>query len=375
MGCIYVSHTPYCNVLTLIIIGRHDANGHSDMADTILKKAQALEEERRQNRGNHKENPRAHAALGDIIMHRAQFMTRRKLYNECDEVINSWAPCDVDAPTDIETKTYSDLKTANARNLLAQGEESKAKEILLDITHPVQERTATGEIRNIMHLNAHSFHWATVTLSEIFCKEGKFEEALKLVNPRIDEFEKSDIGHEFLFVDYLRLRCEAALRLKDFTAVEGFMNDLIKELDDSLRQAGNLRQFEQMATAKSLWARFHHMQQSWEAAIDFWKAVLSWYGIEVPQNANLSDGKHKYDIAVSILSLAICFAEAHQKESHELFDRLDSHPESLVHPAHNPDYTQWLAYLCKSRKIPEKLREKLNQNKERRSRRTKMLKF
>jgi hypothetical protein len=102
-------------------------------AKAILLRAQELEESGNETRGG-PSNSRAHAALGDVILHRANFLfaDEQEHFEEGTQVLRGWKPTTINLAetSQMERRTLTYIKTALAARMTKQGKyEDAMKEL------------------------------------------------------------------------------------------------------------------------------------------------------------------------------------------------------------------------------------------------------
>lgn len=361
MASVHVGARPFHSLHMLMARYRLHRQGLISIMQQTLTDAQLQEEERNQARGGALENSRSHAALGDIIMHRAQFLTERGEYEKCDTALRSWAKI---SESQMEARTLAEHKTAEAKNLLAKGNEPRAIELLESVAYPIVqdlEPSAEEDLDTQIRLYQRSFNWATITLAMVYCSHGSardFQKVLELSAPRLSGLLRSNARYGFLAADYRILTCEVMLRTKEFDRFQEQLDLLVKDLEHPLQRSNNPRQLRHMWTAKCLFARFFHMQERWAQATDAWVAALLLESI-TEDMIDKDEFKDEYRQCICVYSLAVCLLHRGSRKAKTYFEVLEKHVKGLRHPRTDPDYTQWLTYLSSDHSLPSKFRKRV----------------
>ena len=280
---------------------------------------------------------RAHAALGDLAMHQAQFLFKAGLFKEGEIILKRWK---VKSNSELELRTQLNIETALSKSLLCQGHFAEAQAILERLLSAPEAR-GTGEIQ------PSKYNWPTALLAQIYCANeafGKPSLTIPFILPEVTFRLRAGLDLAYITSDYRLYLAEAYVRTHQY---KDATNVLIK-LESALRnplQFDNPRAQSQLLAVKSLKARALYMQKSWPHARLAWLEYLSCVSVEESDITDLT-WKRTYDIGIGIYSLAVVYYHLGQMEKAEHFIKIvRSDANILVYPAGEIDYTKWLQYL------------------------------
>ena len=266
-----------------------------------------------------------------MIMHRAQFLFSEERSNEGRDILSSWEP-QYQSPLEERVSLY--INTALAKMLIAKGQHMEAVKALEDI----MSRAATSSEEGAFKQS--DLNWATFILSEVYCSHGRFTDAIKLLQPKVDTLLSLHAQSEFITSDFRILLCEARLRLGQF---EKAMSDS-RALHEDLRlpsQVGNPRSHDQLLEAKCLIARCFHTQHQWQQAAKAWREVLTLLGVEeedIPERKF----ERKYADVVAIYSLGVVYFHLGDKAKAKQYIKIvEEDSESQKPPPSKTEYTSW----------------------------------
>ena len=305
-------------------------------AEQLIAGVQASEELLAEENGT-PENPRAHAALGDLIMHRAQFLFNEGRYDESEKAIKSWKPM---SDSTLEKRSEIYLKTALDKVRVARGEIDLAIEHLKEIVSIGQSDSGNDALQES------DVNWATVILCQIYCFQGEKESytsALAELEPRITALITSESQGEFITSDFRILKCEALMGLGRFQEAETELETLQNDLRLPT-QVGNPRAPSQLACTKRMKARCYHSQKMWAEAITAWTEALQQQRVSI-SDITSGEFEKKYDIVVSIYSLGVAYLHQGEKIGKKYVEIAKAYPPALKYPDGKTDYTRWLAKI------------------------------
>ncbi|ETN41208.1 uncharacterized protein HMPREF1541_03143 [Cyphellophora europaea CBS 101466] len=320
--------------------------------------------EQRTERSEQVVSSRAHAALGNIIMHRAQFLTKAGLYEDCENALGSWVQR---SGSMMENHTMSELKTASAVNLYAQGDQAEAIRLLSEVVYPfMQSQGQFGGRLPQRNVSQRAFNWAAISLCQIHCRQGtedQLREVMDIITPLLAVLMPTDERFGFAACDYRILECEVLLRGKHWEDFQAKANILMEDLTQPPIYAGhNPRREDHQRQVKHMLARYFHMRGEWSYAVEAWTAALASENVDrakIESNAFKDD----YKVCICVLSLAVCLSHSKQpqavKTARVYFEVLEKHVNGLKHPAAEPDATRWLEYLYTDAKLPSKFQKKV----------------
>jgi len=278
--------------------------------------------------------PRNNAAMGDLVLHRAQCLFWQRNYPLAARIVQSWSPT---TASRLETRIHRQLRAAMCKNLVYLGEYDRATadlESMLACTDP------QGPLEEL-----DEFNWATVTLGELYCKQKQYSNAFKLIEPRVERCLAENRRLDFISSDFRVILCEVLLQMGKYDAFDSKLRALEADLLHP-GQKGKPRAQPLLAEVRRLRARSFYLRERWPQALDAWRRLLLSEG--VTENAILEDGfaaQHsaKYCIAEAIVSLAVTYWRAGDEDRSKIYwNIVNSQPASLVHPAESIDYTGWL---------------------------------
>ncbi|KAM0332048.1 hypothetical protein ACHAQA_002317 [Verticillium albo-atrum] len=321
-------------------------------AEAVLKRCQLAEEHAAAVRGQ-PQDARANAALGDLIMHRAQFLFETEAFDEGSRILRSWKRMPDQSDSQMERRTALYVNTALAKRQIAEGAPDSATttlEALVEGTKPLPTDIA---------LKKSDLNWATVLLGQLYCLRGLGTDAaaraapgklVKLLEPRVEELLALQARYEFITSDFRLLLCEARLQMGKHELVQQELAALVTDLGHPL-QVGNPRSQSQLSKARIMEARVLHVRREWTAAVAAWRVALRMEGVS---DASLDVGDVElaghHQVAVCVYSLGIAvFFEGDRKRAAKLVDLVKGDPKSgyLVNPVGKLDYTGWVSELDK----------------------------
>jgi tetratricopeptide (TPR) repeat protein len=303
------------------------------LAEQLLAGIQASEEELATRNGT--ENPRAHAALGDLIMHRAQFLFNEGRYDESEKAIQSWKRV---SDSTYEKRTELDLDTALDKVRVACGKVDEAVGHLKEVV----ERGRPGSASQT--LKPSDVNWATVILCQVYCFQGQYQNAISELQPRVDALISSNSQAEFITSDFRILFCEALIGLKNFNDAERELDLLCRDLRLPT-QVENPRASTQLFSAMRMIARCYQLQHQWEKAAKAWIDALAHEQV-TPARILTGNFEKKYYVLVTIYSLGIVrWNQGDKNLGQQYIDIAKADSGALTYPSGKTDYTGWLAYV------------------------------
>jgi hypothetical protein len=306
--------------------------GQRDKAERILEDAQKIEQDRIDINGQ-PENARANGALGDLIMHRMQFLFMQGRISDGERVLGSWSS---KFNSTFEGRVALYITTAHAKMLVAR---KKLDQALAKLETIVEQplNIVTGGALQRSDLN-----WATVILSQVYCFQAKYHYVITLLRPQVDALLERHSQCEYITSDFRILLCEAYIGMKQFNDA----STALKSLSDDLRlpgQVGNPRAPDQLFEVKVLSARLSHVQQQWRDAVEKWMDALAFAGIDSRAAIINKTFTRTEKNMLALYSLGVARYRQGDKKVGKLYVSIaEEEPEFLAKPHGEIDYARWM---------------------------------
>ncbi|KAK0643747.1 hypothetical protein B0T16DRAFT_459858 [Cercophora newfieldiana] len=286
---------------------------------------------------------RNNAAIGDLVLHRAQCLFWQRNYPLAAEILRLWRPIRPDAPSRLEARIHRQLRSAVCKNLVYLGRFD-------DATRDLEAMLATANPSGPLE-ELDEFNWAAVTLGELYCKQEKYDQALELIEPRVARFLAENRRLEFISSDFRLILCEALLQTGRYDTFDQQLRGLETDLLHP-GQRGKPRVAAQLASVGRLRARSFYLRGRWPQALDAWRRLLLSEGVvegSILEEgwADVKDGVGlRYSVAEAVISLAVAYWRVDDGERARVYwGIVTSQPSSLVHPAESIDYSDWLDFM------------------------------
>ncbi|KAF2271146.1 hypothetical protein CC78DRAFT_12869 [Lojkania enalia] len=305
--------------------------GRRDEAEKILAEAQDAEEARMSQTGE-PDNARAHGALGDLIMHRMQFLFMQHRFSKGEEILKRWQ-CHFRST--FEDRVAIHIDTAHAKMLVRKSVEEAQDALEKIVKRPLADTTGGA-------LKKSDLNWATVILSQIYCSQGRHDDVIKLLKPQVRTLLEQHSRCEFITSDFRILLCEAYLGTKQFDVAATELKSLNEDLGLP-GQVGNPRSLSQRFKVKVLRARLAHMRQDWRDAVERWIDVIGATGIRTPEQIDERKFERSEKTMVGLYSLGVARYRLGDRKRGQLYIAIaEEEPEHLKRPPGKIDYSRWM---------------------------------
>jgi tetratricopeptide (TPR) repeat protein len=317
-------------------------------AQLLLAEAQRREEQITNDKGQ-PESIKAHAALGDLTVHRLQYLVLQGKYHECENIFSGWSAAG-NTPSKLERHITIHKETALAHVRIAQGKHDEAVAKLKRIVNQTVFDAPDA-------MRKSTLNWGTCLLAEEYCWKGGegpnssqyFREVINLLQPRIEELLTTHSERELITSDFRLLVCEAHLRLQEYDIAEELLQSLQRDLllPSKIR---NPRRDDQLFSTKQTLARAAHLRGQWEEAVKKWYDALQHVPSEGVNDYMIASNsfKRSYDTDLSIFSLGVALLHnaAEKKKGRRYIAIAEGKGSKLgVFPKGKVDYTRWAAYV------------------------------
>ena len=283
---------------------------------------------------------RAHAALGDLIMHRAQFLFRERRYDDGKELVKLWKPV---SESEYEMTVASNLRIESDKIDIAQGQMDEA------VKH-LREVAAAGKNSNPV-IKQTDVNWATVLLCQVDCWQANYEQVEVDLQPRVQQLLRIGARADYITSDFRILLCESLLGLQRFRDAEMHVADLCTDLRRP-DQIKNPRASDQLFQALCLKARCFQVQRRWHEAKSCWIDALEHEKVTKQMIQNGEIKSESYWVNLGVYSLGIVYYHLKREELGETYvsiakERLSKHASKgdPGDPGEILDYTKWYRTL------------------------------
>ncbi|KAK3312081.1 hypothetical protein B0H66DRAFT_394025 [Apodospora peruviana] len=316
-------------------------DGNRDKAEELLGKTQDKEMARVLADPTLK-TARNNAAIGDVILHRAQCLFSQRSYYRVMQVIESWHP--ISPESRLEARMHGFLQAAACKNQIFLERYDEAMRGLQEILAPADPAGPLAALDE--------FNWATITLGQLYCKRRQYDAAVELVNPRVKRFLDEDRRLEPITSDFRLILCEALLQTHKYDAFDKHLKSLERDLLLP-GQKGKPRSPKLLRAARTLRARSYYTRGRWPQALDAWRRLLVSDGVqeddilrEGHMTTRLQDATDAYGVSEAVLSMAVTYWRVDDAErAMAYWDVITVHPASMDYPSEEIDYSGWLGYV------------------------------